>query len=108
MIRLAYWTTNRISGVGLIAGLAALLLWPVYAQWPELTGWPFMAALGAAAACGIALLWITMRDIQHRPGRGSRLRPIRAFDVILGLALSVPTLVELRAILPDGLAGLGL
>jgi hypothetical protein len=108
MIRPANWTANRLAGIGLIAGLVALFLWPLYGEWPQVIGWPFMAALAVAAACGIVLLWITMRDIQHRSGRGSRLKPIRAFDVILGLLLSVPSLVELRAIVPDSLAGLGL
>lgn len=66
-----------------------------------------MAALAVAAVCGIAMLWVTIRDLQRRSGRGSRLKPIRTFDVILALALSVPSLVELRAIVPDGLMGLG-
>jgi hypothetical protein len=107
MIRLADWTTNRLAGIGCGAGFAAAILWPLYAEWPETIGWPFMAALAIAAACGIALLWITVRDIRQRSGRGRRLKPIRAFDVILGLLLSVPTLVELRAIAPENLATFG-
>jgi hypothetical protein len=108
MISLASWTTNRLAGIGCAAGLAAMVLWPLYAEWPGIVGWPFMAVLAIAAVCGIALLWITIRDIQRRSGRGSRIRPIRAFDVILGLLLSVPSLIELRAIVPENLMVLGL
>src|SRR5262245_23671876 len=108
MIRPATWTTNQLSGIGLLAGLAAVLLWLFYARWPEIVGWPFIAALGVAAACGIAMLMATLRDMKHRSGRGSRLKPIRTFDVIFGLVLAVPSLVELSTIVPENLAGLGL
>ena len=108
MIRPATWTIHQVSGVGCAAGLAALLLWPLYAGWPEVALLPFIAALSVAAACGMAMLWMTLVDLKRRSGRGSRLRPIRVFDVILGLLLSVPSLVELRAITPQGLAQLGM
>ena len=49
-----------------------------------------------------------LRDMKHRSGRGSRLRPLRTIDVILGFVLTVPSLMELSAILPENLAGFGL
>lgn len=107
MIRPATWTTNQLSGVGLLAGLVAVMLWLFYGRWPHIVGWPFIAALGIAAACGILMLALTLRDLKHRSGRGSRLKPIRAFDVIVGLLLAIPTLVELHAVLPENLANIG-
>jgi hypothetical protein len=108
MKRLATWTTNQLSGIGLLAGLVAVMLWLFYGRWPHIVGWPFIAALGIAAACGILMLAITLRDLKYRSGRGSRLKPIRAFDVIVGLLLAVPSIVELQAILPEGMAQIGL
>lgn len=107
MFRPARWTTNQLSGIGLVAGLAALLLWSFYGRWPEIVGWPFIAVLTVMAICGSAMLLITLRDMKHRSGRGSRLRPIRTFDVVIGLALAVPSLIELSAIVPDNLAAAG-
>ena len=107
MARPATWTTNQLSGIGILAGLAAVLLWLFYGRWPHIVGWPFIAVLAVAAACGILMLAMTLRDLKHRSGRGSRLKPIRAFDVIVGLLLSVPSLVELSTIVPDSLATFG-
>ncbi len=108
MIRPATWTIHQVSGAGCVAGLAALLLWLLYAAWPEAIRFPFIAALSIAAGCGIAMLLMTLADLKRRSGRGSRLKPIRTFDIILGLLLSVPSLIELRAIVPESLAGFGL
>ena len=108
MIRPATWTTNQLSGIGLVAGFAAVLLWLFYARWPEIVGWPFIAALSVAAACGITMLAMTIRDLHRRSGRGSRLKPIRTFDMVLGFVLAVPSIAELQAILPQGIAQLGL
>ncbi len=91
-----------------MAGLAAVVLWPLYATWPETIRLPFAVALLIAALCGGAMLWMTLHDLKRRSGRGSRLRPIRTFDVILGFVLLVPSLVELRAILPESMPLLGL
>jgi len=104
----ARWTINRISGVGCAAALPALLLWLLYPEWPDLVGWPFILLLAIAAGSGMATLTLTVRDIYNRSGRGSRLRPIRTFDLILGLTLAVPSLVELAAILPERVSVLGL
>ncbi len=108
MIRPATWTIHQVSGAGCTAGLAALVLWPAYAGWPQIVQLPFIAALAMAAICGVSMLWMTAQDLRRRSGRGSRLKPIRTFDVVLALMLAVPSLLELRAVLPGGLAQLGL
>lgn len=107
MIRPATWTIHQVTGAGCAAGFAALLFWPVYAIWPDIGRLPFIAALAIAAGCGVAMLVMTLRDLKHRSGRGSRLRPIRAFDIILGLLLSVPTGVVLRDVVPEALLRFG-
>lgn len=102
------WSIHQLAGTGSIAGIAALFLWPAFVAWPEALRLPFVLILAAACFCGAAMLWITGRDIARRPARGSRLRPIRTFDVLLGLVLTVPTTIELSAIVPDSLTQLGL
>ena len=102
------WSIHQLAGAGSIAGIAALFLWPAFVAWPDALRLPFILILVAACFCGAAMLWITGRDIARRPVRGSRLRPIRTFDVVLGLALTVPTALELGAIVPDSLSQLGL
>lgn len=102
------WSIHQLAGVGSIAGIVALILWPAFIAWPEPLRLPFIIVLAAACLCGAAMLWITGRDIARRPVRGSRLRPIRTFDVLLGLALTIPTAIELRAIVPDSLMQFGL
>jgi len=69
---------------------------------------PSSAALAIAAVCGVAVLWIT--NARSPAALGAR-QPPQAdpdFDVILGLALTIPSLVELKAIVPENLAVLGL
>lgn len=108
MFRPSTWTIHQVSGVGCAAGLAAVVLWLFHAAWPEVVRFPFTVALSVAAGCGIAMLLMTLADLKRRSGRGSRLRPIRTFDILLGLLLSIPSLIELRAIVPDVLTALSL
>lgn len=108
MFRPSTWTIHQVSGVGCAAGLAAVVLWLFHAAWPEVVRFPFIVALSVAAGCGIAMLLMTLADLKRRSGRGSRLRPIRTFDILLGLLLSIPSLIELRAIVPDVLTALSL
>lgn len=93
------WTIGRATGIGLTAGLLALVLWPVYAAYQERVLWPFLACLGVAAVCGFSILLMTGLDILLRK-RGQRVRPVRAFDVVIGLGLSIPALLQLNALLP--------
>ena len=93
------WTIGRATGLGITAGLAALVLWPIYAAYQERVLSLFIAALGVAAFCGISILLISLGDMfLHR--RGDRLRPVRAFDIIVGLVLAIPSLLQLMTLLP--------
>ena len=95
---LSWWTIGRAIGVGVTAGLAALLLWPLYAAYQERVLWPFAGALAVAALCGLSILLITAVDMAlHKRARS--MRPVRAFDVVTGAALAVPCLIQLDALL---------
>ena len=78
---LGWWTIGRAGGAGISAGLAALILWPLYAVYQEPVLVPFQAALAVAAFCGLSILWITAFDILTHRRRSERLVPVRAFDI---------------------------
>ena len=93
-----FWDIRRATGVGVVAGIAALILWPLYAAYQEPVLWPFLAALAVTAFCGLSLLILTLKDMVTRT-RGRLMQRIRIFDIILGLLLAVPSLVQLEALL---------
>jgi len=87
---------GRASGIGASAGLAALMLWPFY---PFDLAWQdglFLAAAIVAGLCGLTVLLLTAFDILFHPRRGARIRPVRAFDIVLGLGLVALSLLQLR------------
>ena len=89
------WTLGSAVGVGATAGLLALLLWPFFAS-ADIVYWAFVALACFAGLCGAWIVLATMLDLTfHRP-RGERLRPLRAFDLVLGGGLFVLALLELR------------
>jgi hypothetical protein len=91
---LGWWTLGRASGVGASAGLLALVLWPFWGEHPDTLVWPFVAAAAVAGLCGLSILLITALDIvTHR--RGRRMRPVRGFDIVLGVALVALSLAQL-------------
>jgi hypothetical protein len=91
---LGWWTLGRASGTGAAAGLVALLLWPFWGERGELLVWPFAGAAALAGLCGVTILLITAFDIvTHR--RGRRMRPVRGFDIVLGLALVLLSMAQL-------------
>jgi hypothetical protein len=94
-----FWTISRAAGFGLFSGLAALILWPIFAAYQEPFRWPYMAALTLTALCGLSILGMTATDLVLRPKRGQRVIPIRAFDIGLGLLLLVPASVTLGTLL---------
>lgn len=98
MASLSTWTAQRATAPGIIAGLSALLLWPAFAAYPHIFLWPFVAALSIAGFCGLSILVLSVVDVRNRR-RGRRVRPIRAFDVVVGLALAIPAALELSVLL---------
>lgn len=94
---LSRWTLTRASGAGAVAGLIALVLWPLQARWESLTA-PYLIVLAATALCGLSILWITCLDlVAHR--RGPALRPVRGFDFALGALLAISALLQLHSFL---------
>lgn len=94
---LGWWTIGRATGIGITAGLVSLVLWPIYASYQERVLWPFAGALALAALSGLSILLITTADMLLRR-RGRSLRPVRGFDIAVGTALAVPSLVQLAAL----------
>lgn len=88
------WTIQRATGVGVLFGLAAILVAVVMS---ERLLYPYAALLAATALCGASILWITAFDMRAR-GTSGRMRPIRGFDLAIGLALLVPSLYALSLI----------
>lgn len=81
-----------------MAGLAAFVLWPIFASFPQALFYPFVVALSLAGFCGLSILVLTVVDFRNNR-RGRQVRPIRAFDVVFGLALAAPSLLELSSLL---------
>ena len=96
------WTVKRATGIGVVAGLAALVLGLFYESWPGLLRPPFFAACAVAAFCGLSILWITAVDRFRHGRRGERLVPLRVFDVALALMLAVPSLWAISGLLAEG------
>jgi hypothetical protein len=88
---------SRATGIGVSAGLAALLLWPLYAAYQERVIWLFVLALSVSAVCGLSILLITGLDLLLRR-RSQSLRPVRTFDMVVGTILALPSLIQLEAL----------
>ena len=88
------WTLGRAGGIGATSGLIALILWPFLG--PDVwLSWPLVLAACIAGLSGGWIVVATMFDLSfHRP-RGERLRPVRAFDLVLGGALFLLAYLEL-------------
>ena len=91
---LGWWTLSRASGIGASAGVAALLLWPFWGDSEGVLNWPFAACAAVAGLCGGSILLITAFDIVTRR-RGRRMRPVRGFDIVLGVGLVALSLAQL-------------
>ena len=90
MAVLRSWTIGRASIAGIVLGLAALLM--VAFRDPRDGGlYLYAVLLGLTAFCGASVLWITAFDMRTR-GTSGRMRPVRAFDIAIGLALLAPAL----------------
>ena len=78
----------RVMGAGIVSGGIALLLWVAYSRWPEIFVIPYFLALAVTFACGAYILLATWYDSYRNPRRGSRIKPIRGFDIAVGLLLA--------------------
>lgn len=93
-------TIPRVTGIGMAAGGIALLLWVLHLYWPLVFILPYVIALCVTAACGIYILLATIRDSYRNPRRGSRIKPIRGFDIAVGLLLAGPSIWGLHPYFP--------
>ena len=84
------WTIQRATWIGIVSGLAALLLSAAFGRWAELLLYPYAALLALAFLCGASILWIVFIDMRARQ-RGIQIRPIRMFDVVMGLIIAAPS-----------------
>ena len=94
---LAFWTIQRATVTGIVAGLCALVVSALISGRPGSLLYAYAALLAFTAFCGASVLWITLVDVRSR-GRGGRMRPIRAFDVAAALLLILPALYALRLV----------
>ena len=84
------WTIGRASIVGIAAGIVAVLM--ASFRDPRDGGlYPYAALLALTALCGASVLWITAFDMRIR-GTSGRMRPVRTFDIAIGLGLLAPSL----------------
>ena len=94
------WTIQRAATFGIAAGIAAVLAISAIELWPEGLLPAYVALLVFTIFCGVSILWITASDIRDR-GTSGRMRPIRGFDIAIGLALLIPAAWGLRLIWPE-------
>ena len=93
------WTIQRASNFGILFGIAAVLVAGLLGTRAPIL-YPYAVLLVVTALCGASILWITAFDMRAR-GTSGRMRPIRGFDVALGLLLLVPSLYALSLIRPQ-------
>jgi hypothetical protein len=94
---LGWWTIGRATGIGASALLLGLVLSAVPAEAGDLLFWLFAGAAAVAALCGASILLITAVDIVLRR-RGTRIRPVRVFDLVFGAAMLLIALLQLDAL----------
>lgn len=81
---------------GIVLGLAAVIV----ANWAEdALVYPYAALVLLTFLCGASILWIIYRDVRARE-RGVQVRPIRMFDVAIGLAIAGPSAYALWKVWP--------
>jgi len=89
------WSFARASGIGICAGLAALLLWPFFRRFGGVLTWPFALLAAVTGLCGLSILLMTLIDMLVRR-RGARIRPLRGFDLAVGIAMVGLSLLQLQ------------
>jgi hypothetical protein len=93
------WRIQRATGFGVAAGFAALMLAWLSQLWPDALDIPYALMLAFTAFCGASILWISFFDMRSR-GTSERMRPIRAFELVLGGGLLLPSLYGLWLVWP--------
>jgi hypothetical protein len=93
------WNITRATGIGAVAGLLALIIWPFHHAFDDLLLIPYAALVAVAAFCGLSILFITARDMALGRRRGFRVVPHRTFDIAIGLVLVLPSLWVLHGLL---------
>lgn len=89
---------RRARSWGLIAGLAAMILWPAFSLAQDQVRPLYIAALAGTALCGAAILGLTIMDLTLVK-RGRSVLPARMFDLGLGLLLAVPSSIALAELI---------
>ena len=89
------WSFARASGIGTTAGLLAILLWPFFRRFGGALTWPFAILAAVMGLCGLSILLMTLIDMLTRR-RGSRIRPLRGFDLAVGLGLVGLSILQLQ------------
>jgi uncharacterized membrane-anchored protein len=93
------WTIPTATAFGIIAGLAALLMWGFRAAAYEIGLALLIAALVCTLFAGASVLWMTLRDVYGPRQRSRRIRAIRSLDVVVSAVLIIPSALLLRQIL---------
>ncbi|HTU12348.1 MAG TPA: hypothetical protein VMG08_15760 [Allosphingosinicella sp.] len=81
------WTVQRAAIAGIGLGLAALLVSAFVESRATLLVYAGLLIL--TLLCGVSILLILLRDV-HARQRGDRVRPIRIFDLAMGVLLALP------------------
>jgi hypothetical protein len=80
------WTIQRATTLGIGFGLAALLIEAFFGEERRWLFLAYVALLGLTALAGASVLWITAFDMRRR-GTSHLMRPVRGFDVSIGVVL---------------------
>ena len=89
------WSFARASGIGTTAGLLAILLCPFFRRFGGVLTWPFAILAGVMGLRGLSILLMTLIVMLTRR-RGSRIRPLRGFDLAVGLGLVGLSILQLQ------------
>lgn len=91
------WTISRATGIGAVCGILAIFIAGLFDPTREVLVLVYAALLAVTLLCGASILWITAFDMRAR-GTSGLIRPIRAFDLGIGLVLLIPSLYALSQI----------
>ena len=86
--RRPFWTIQRATNFGIAFGAAALLIQALFGEERRWLFLCYVALLVLTIACALSLLWITAIDMRRR-GTSHLMRPVRGFDIAVGLVLLV-------------------